>query len=442
MQRSFFLVSILAIVLLVPSLAVAADSCITATCHSAVLAAKRPHSPAKDGDCLSCHKQTSPQHPVQDQKNFTLTATGEKLCATCHESPGKGPVVHPPVRDGDCLDCHHPHGSDSRFLLRSSDLSVLCFNCHDKTSFSKAQKHGPAAAGECTACHDPHRSAGKKLLPAKLNDACLGCHDDIKQSLASAGYVHPPIKVSSCAACHEPHSSEYPYLARKKMPDLCYGCHKSLQGQLAKLKQLHKPLSEPRGCGSCHNPHSGASKKLLAADEQELCLSCHGDKKVTPLKNIRAELKGKKYLHGPLAQKQCTGCHDPHGSGNFRLLKGAYPTTFYAPYSLGAYDLCLRCHNKNLLSFAETTVHTKFRNGKRNLHYIHVVNDRKGRSCRVCHEPHAADGPKLTNPAGPTFGKWHIPFNLTVTETGGSCSSGCHQALSYDREKPVSYTRP
>jgi predicted CXXCH cytochrome family protein len=180
-------------------------------------------------------------------------------------------------------------------------------------------------------------------------------------------------------------------------------------------------------------------KNLLPSAEIELCLSCHGDNKLAPLKNIRSELKGKKYLHGPIATGECTGCHDPHGNDKFRMLKGPYPATLYAPYSPGTYDACLRCHEKNLLRFAETTVYTKFRNGKRNLHYVHVADSRKGRSCRLCHEPHASDGPKLTSTEGPRFGSWKIPFRLELTTTGGRCSSGCHESLDYDRAKPVLY---
>ena len=440
MLRSHLLMPVFAVFFLTTSIAVASDNCLTGTCHSAVLSAKRPHGPAKDGDCLSCHKQDTPQHPTPGKKGFSLVAKGEKLCAPCHEPPGKGSVVHPPVKDGDCLACHQPHGADGRFLLKNSeDLGDLCFSCHDKSPFTNKLGHGPVVAGKCGTCHDPHRSNTKNLLKGTTNEVCLGCHDDIKNSLKGSRYIHPPIQVSSCVACHEAHSSDLPYLAKNKMPDLCFECHKTLQDQLSKVKNLHKPLTQTRGCGSCHSPHAANVKKLLSEEEKELCLSCHGDKKLAPLKNIREELKGKKYLHGPIALGRCTGCHDPHGSNYFRLLKGTYPATFYVPYTPGIYDFCLRCHEKNLLRFPDTTVYTRFRNGNRNLHYVHVANSRKGRTCRVCHEPHASDGPKLTSASGPRFGSWKIPFRLELTETGGTCSSGCHQSFAYDRVTPVVY---
>jgi predicted CXXCH cytochrome family protein len=92
-----------------------------------------------------------------------------------------------------------------------------------------------------------------------------------------------------------------------------------------------------------------------------------------------------------------------------------------------------------MLRFAETTIYTKFRNGNRNLHYVHVVNSRKGRSCRMCHQPHASNGVKLIDKEVQKFGEWEIPVNFAITPTGGSCAPGCHQAFKYDREKAVVY---
>ena len=421
----------------------ASDNCLTGTCHSAVLSVKRLHGPVKDGDCLFCHKKEAQQHPTPGTTGFSLVAQGEKLCASCHETPGTGQVAHPPVKDGDCLACHQPHGADGRFLLKNSDdLSGLCLDCHDKTPFKRKHVHGPVAAGVCTTCHNPHRSTEKALLTGPVNTVCLRCHTDINTLITTARIIHPPIKVSGCISCHDPHSSNYLSLGVKKMPELCFDCHKTLQSQLSKVTSLHKPLTQERGCGACHSPHASPVKKLLPVDEKALCLGCHGDNKLAPLKNIAEELKGKKQIHGPIILGRCTGCHDPHGTNSYRLLTGPYPATYYAPYTEGTYDFCLKCHNKNLLRFPDTTVNTKFRNGKRNLHYVHVVNSRKGRSCRACHEPHAADGPKLTSTTGSRFGVWQIPFRLVLTDNGGRCAAACHPAISYDRVTPVNYTTP
>ena len=58
-----------------------------------------------------------------------------------------------------------------------------------------------------------------------------------------------------------------------------------------------------------------------------LCLNCHGKDKLgnPPLKNISKELKGKKYLHGPIKEGKCTPCHDPHGSNYYPDTEGELP---------------------------------------------------------------------------------------------------------------------
>jgi predicted CXXCH cytochrome family protein len=423
--------------------AVAADSCITAACHQAIGGLKNLHQPVKDGDCGSCHQQKAKEHPLKGSKSFELTAKGAALCSQCHDAKGKKKVVHPPVNEGDCLACHKPHGGSGRFLLDvGADRTELCLGCHDSATFKQKFMHGPVAAGACTNCHDPHESANKFLLKEPNRELCLKCHADFGKAESEATVIHDPVKLNQCFSCHEPHGAANSSLLKKTMPELCTYCHKKVGEKMANAKVPHKPLLQQGGCTTCHSPHFAKAKGLLAADDMTVCLNCHGNDKLgtPPLKNIKKELEGKKYLHGPIKEGRCTPCHDPHGSNFFRILRGNYPADLYAPYRDGIYDGCLICHEKNLLRFPDTTVYTKFRNGNRNLHFVHVADIRKGRTCRLCHEPHASDGPKLTGSEGSRFGIWKIPFRLELTGTGGRCSSGCHQSLGYDRVKPVIYS--
>ncbi len=418
-----------------------ADSCLTAGCHQAISAMKAQHEPVKGGECLSCHVKQSANHPTPGAKGFKLTATGAALCSQCHDPFGKKTVVHAPVKEGDCTSCHNPHGADGRYLINASDDQTgLCMSCHDSAMIKQKYMHGPAAVGACTKCHDPHESNTKGLIRGTVRESCLGCHTDFAASFKTAQVVHPPVQKDPCTLCHDPHGSAIPFMLAKKMPDLCIGCHSGLAKKL-EAKVPHKPLLQDAGCGSCHSSHFAKAKGLLPFDELTTCLSCHDKDNLgkPALRNIKKELAGKKYLHGPVAKGECKACHDPHGSDNFRMLKGAYPAAMYVPYKEGMYDACLGCHEKNLLRFADTTIYTNFRNGNRNLHYVHVVNSRKGRSCRVCHDVHASDGQKLITKDGAKFGDWKIPLNFKMTETGGSCAPGCHRELSYDRKSAVSY---
>lgn len=431
--------------------AAGAETCVTTDCHPGLAAIAKPHQPVKDGDCLACHTRTAAKHPLSGGKSFALVAGDEKLCTPCHEAYGKMKVVHGPVKGGACLSCHKPHGSSARYLLESDDQTALCLQCHDALAFKQHYMHGPVAVGACTSCHAPHESAQKGLLKGEIRDLCLKCHADFAKAMKAAGVVHPPVKDDPCTSCHNPHGSAFQYVLKKQMPDLCYGCHDTFAKKLTGLKVPHKPLQQAKSCSNCHSSHFSNSKGLLPSDQKKLCLECHSTdglkssfvfKNISGvmLKNMKTVLEGDKNLHGPLANGTCTGCHNPHGSNTIRLLNGNYPPAFYASYTEGSYDLCLSCHEKNLLKYAETSIYTKFRNGKQNLHYLHVSDKRKGRSCRACHEPHAADGPKLIGKDGSTFGDWKVPIRFTPTPTGGSCAPGCHRKVSYDREAPVVYT--
>ncbi|KAB0664478.1 cytochrome C [Oryzomonas japonica] len=433
---------LLLVMTIFPCVAQAADvSCKTAECHTSIGGTQNMHEPVKEGDCSGCHKQTNPLHPLKGAKSFAMTAQGAALCYQCHDAFGKKKVLHPPVKDGECAYCHKPHGGVGPFLLEGGDdQTALCMGCHDAAPFKQKVKHGPVAVGACTKCHNPHESNEKALLRGPVWESCLKCHADFLKSLKGAAFIHPPVKDGPCTSCHNPHGSAVPQLLKKKMPDVCLECHPGLAKKLT-AKVPHKPLQDEGGCGNCHSTHFSKSKGLLAGEEKDVCLGCHDTDKLgkPPLRNIKKEIEGKKFLHGPIEMGECKACHSPHGSDYFRLLNKSYPADLYAPYKEGLYDLCLECHEKNLLKFAETTIYTNFRNGKRNLHFVHVVDKRKGRTCRVCHEAHASSGEKLISKEGVQFGEWKIPLNFKITPTGGSCAPGCHRAFKYDRDKPETY---
>ena len=94
------------------------------------------------------------------------------------------------------------------------------------------------------------------------------------------------------------------------------------------------------------------------------------------------------------------------------------------------------CHERTIASEEKTTTLTNFRNGDRNLHFVHVHKAAKGRTCRACHDPHATNNPKHIRD-GVRSGNGVLPTNYKKTETGGSCQPGCHQKFAYDRVKEV-----
>lgn len=146
-------------------------------------------------------------------------------------------------------------------------------------------------------------------------------------------------------------------------------------------------------------------------------------------------------FHGPIRDGKCGACHDIHGGGNPKLLVRPFPAGQYVPYTDTEYPLCFGCHKRELLQYAETSFATDFRDGQKNLHFVHVNNKQKGRSCRMCHEFHGAANSKLVAESVP-FGKWELPLKFVKTETGGGCSPGCHRPLWYDRKTPGKKPEP
>ena len=95
------------------------------------------------------------------------------------------------------------------------------------------------------------------------------------------------------------------------------------------------------------------------------------------------------------------------------------------------YAFCWECHDSDLLELAKTTTATNFRDGERNLHYVHLIG-KKGRSCSICHDVHATKREHLIVDKVP-FGDWEFPVNYVPDENGGSCFPGCHQQYKYTR---------
>jgi predicted CXXCH cytochrome family protein len=365
-----------------------------------------------------------------------MTRQGNDLCLFCHEiEPGAN--THQPVTEKGCLECHNPHGGETKTHLRTKTTRALCEQCHEAVVAGKME-HEPIATGGCLACHAPHRSEYKKLLHQKPTSVCLDCHVVFADRIKKLKYIHEPVG-EGCLECHDAHASDRAKLLKTTIRKLCFSCHEDIRLTVESATTPHGALEEIGECVNCHDAHASGYRHLLRNATRTLCLECHNREIQTPNGKIPDMTKildtGNK-LHGSITVNDCTECHQIHGGVRPRLLNKEFPSSFYTPFQENSYELCFSCHDSYLALAPKTTSLTGFRDGDRNLHYVHVNQEVKGLTCRACHEIHAGDSEKHVRNYVP-FGDWMIPIGFSKTSTGGTCSPGCHQVYSYDRENPV-----
>lgn len=346
-----------------------------------------------------------------------------------------------------------------------------CHGCHANDYKGFAVIHPPVKNGLCSGCHfSTSETAHEFELVADGKELCRQCHGprDTQKVL------HNPVNEGLCLFCHDPHASNNPVRLRKTIFDTCTTCHPSKRIQDATVATRHgalDPKQNPKVCVACHDAHqSDHPKRLKAWPPMEVCFTCHDKPQQAPqgpLLDMKqwVETNGVEYAmrHGPVREGMCNACHDPHGTDNWRMLRGSFPGEFYSPLRSAeeTYGICFRCHDRRLVETQKFAGRAKsnedpaldlswgdrpegqrllrdgvtgFRNGEENLHFRHVNKIDKGRTCRACHDFHASPNPKHIR-SSTKFGNWEFKLNYGKTTTGGSCWPGCHVERKYDRDQ-------
>lgn len=342
--------------------ALAAQGCIS--CHpKKEFSGKVVHEPVAQGKCTQCH------NPHVAKFKGLLQKQGGDLCYSCHgeaqKAFGQG-VQHQPVREGQCLACHSAHASAQKGLL-SRPIAESCFKCHEalaKNEFSR--KHKPFAEGKCVACHKPHYADNYQLLKEDSDKLCLGCHSQPDALTSHKGF---PGKAGKCLSCHNPHGGKGKGLIRAnihapfkkgctschgkeaKGSELCLSCHAGVREQM--LAPHTHMFAGDGTCVECHSPHASDITGLLKAPYEQLCRSCHTD---TFDRNRRS-------LHPHPKTEKCTDCHDAHGSDRLVMLNA------------DGNAVCSRCH-KTQGEFSHPVG-------------SEIVDHRTGQgmTCLSCHDP-------------------------------------------------------
>lgn len=264
-------------------------------CHNPHASAKSNFLLEKDAPslCLKCHKTNTPTF-ARRHSNY---AVADAACDSCHSPHGsnkRGIIydeVHAPVAENKCTECHFEPTSPNALEIKKQG-SMLCRQCHkdmiDKT-FNKNRLHWPLADNVgCLNCHSPHGTKQKKLLKGTQIKVCGKCHEDtIKLQEWSKNNpknksLCEPIKKGNCTSCHTPHASDNVLLINQTniSIDLCRKCHEWLTHSShpigAKVvDQRNKNLSVE--CLSCHKACGTGNKPSMLPFEttHELCIQCH-----------------------------------------------------------------------------------------------------------------------------------------------------------------------
>nr|MBF0221219.1 hypothetical protein [Desulfobulbaceae bacterium] len=255
----------------------------------------------------------------------------------------------------------------------------------------------------------------EKPSTAEESNCTSACHLDMgdDQHLNPTGNTQ-------CSSCHQKILEPHPQENRQTFissNSACQKCHPKVM----EYKLLHAPVAAGE-CSACHTPHKNKNNSYLQETETLICYTCHPE----------VISKSDTVFHGEINQGKCQACHAAHGSDYSQLLKAKYSTSYFNDYNSDHYEFCFKCHKIDLLLHPQTSYNTNFRDGKDNLHYVHVNKTLKGRSCKFCHEIHSGTLPKLMADTVP-FGEWNMPINFIINENGGQCAPGCHAPKSYQR---------
>jgi predicted CXXCH cytochrome family protein len=128
-----------------------------------------------------------------------------------------------------------------------------------------------------------------------------------RKQAATQHFAHAPYRENRCGACHNIQTGG---LFRSDREGLCSSCHADLT---ADARYVHGPVAV-RDCLFCHHYHTSVLPHLLLHEEPAICFKCHDPADLTEGSH-----------HADVAETSCTLCHDPHGGDNTFFLRQVEP---------------------------------------------------------------------------------------------------------------------
>lgn len=187
--------------------------------------------------CEACHGPGSAhaQDPITKgliigytKNSGTPIAVQIDTCLACHAGGARDHwlgSVHQ-VNGLSCSDCHNPMAKFSvEGLMTKPSINDTCAQCHRdvRLQFNR-RSHMPLPEGQmsCVDCHNPHGTITKPLLKTNtVNETCYQCHAEKRGPFL---FEHAPVR-ENCLNCHTPHGSNQHSLLVAPIPFLCQQCH-------------------------------------------------------------------------------------------------------------------------------------------------------------------------------------------------------------------------
>jgi DmsE family decaheme c-type cytochrome len=236
------------------------------------------HGVAPQGACEACHGPGSEHAKRPEVPGLVIAYTHDggtpvdvqtRTCLGCHAGGARQhwiASVHE-RRGLSCTDCHNPMARLSpEGVMAKSSVSEVCTTCHRdvRVQFNR-RSHMPLPEGQlsCVDCHNPHGSVTRPLLKTDtVNETCYSCHADKRGPFL---FEHAPVR-ESCLNCHTPHGSNHANLLVLPVPMLCQQCHTNFQhpNDLLTRQNLRNGLvpderAMGRGCLNCHGNIHGSN---------------------------------------------------------------------------------------------------------------------------------------------------------------------------------------
>ena len=169
--------------------------------------------------CSDCHNPMAKISATGLLKKPTINET----CYTCHKQQRAefAKRSHMPLPEGkvSCIDCHNPHGSNSKSLIKTDSVNELCYSCHAEKRGPLLWEHAPVR-DNCLTCHNAHGSNHDKLLNVARPFACQQCHGNgahqtalynAGQMVGGGAAVNARVLGRACQNCHSQiHGSNHP----------------------------------------------------------------------------------------------------------------------------------------------------------------------------------------------------------------------------------------